>query len=173
MSFVKFAVFTSILLFSFVSAQRFCGLADRASGLIRNGTITTRGKWPWLTALVRSESNQFFCAATLISNRHLLTAAHCMQPKTQITPIRSNEFMAQLGRYELSKAYERGVQVAHPLKVHIHPDWNYDTENYDADLSIILLRRNVAFSFSTSPVCFWRSDEMLLATNGIVVGWVK
>lgn len=50
-----------------------CGLSDSSSGLIIGGVDSPRGKWPWLVALFYIEENKFFCGATLISDRHILT----------------------------------------------------------------------------------------------------
>lgn len=50
-----------------------CGFSDEESGLIIGGTKTPRGKWPWLVALFVVEENKFFCGATLISDRHILS----------------------------------------------------------------------------------------------------
>lgn len=50
-----------------------CGFSDEESGLIINGTKIPRGKWPWLVALFVVEENKFFCGATLISDRHILS----------------------------------------------------------------------------------------------------
>jgi secreted trypsin-like serine protease len=42
---------------------------------ITNGYITTRGQFPWQVALITDDGT--FCGGSLISDRWVLTAAHC------------------------------------------------------------------------------------------------
>lgn len=60
-----------------------CGTSAAAAitPLIANGVVTKRGSYPWLVALFTQKSLalEFTCAGTLISNRYVLTAAHCIR----------------------------------------------------------------------------------------------
>lgn len=50
-----------------------CGNVKYSSELIFGGKYAKRGQWPWLCTLHDSESDEFFCGASLISNRHIVT----------------------------------------------------------------------------------------------------
>ena len=52
----------------------------------RNGEINPVGNWPWMASLGKTndvnKSWTHLCGATLISDRHFLTAAHCIVDKS-------------------------------------------------------------------------------------------
>jgi secreted trypsin-like serine protease len=50
-----------------------CGKFSFNSGLIINGEETVRGEFPFLVALLKHQNQKFFCAATLIAEKHALT----------------------------------------------------------------------------------------------------
>ena len=60
-----------------------CGVnAKRFQTRIVGGRPADPDEWPWLAALVHKSgrgSGQY-CGATLISDTHVLTAAHCLAP---------------------------------------------------------------------------------------------
>lgn len=51
-----------------------CGVGERIVG----GTVAAAGAWPW-TAAVRTKNGGHFCGGTLVSWRHVVTAAHCIK----------------------------------------------------------------------------------------------
>lgn len=52
-----------------------CGTVEFIDPKITRGTQTVRGAWPFLAALYYIEQSSFFCGATLISSKNVLTGA--------------------------------------------------------------------------------------------------
>lgn len=50
-----------------------CGTVEYIDPKITRGTQTSRGAWPFLAALYYIEKSSFFCGATLISSKNVLT----------------------------------------------------------------------------------------------------
>lgn len=144
-----------------------CGSNVKGTGLIIGGSFSEKNQWPWLVALVNKSDENFFCGGTLISKRHVLTAAHCIQPKGQTIQIRFDEFVVLLGKHNLTDRLEHGSFKADPLKVLVHRDWNYLNDRFDADIAIVFLEYEVQLSGKIAPICV--SDTLSLQKKGTVV----
>jgi secreted trypsin-like serine protease len=72
-------IFISISIHS-VFAEDTCGKVSIRSGLVVNGEQALPGEFPFLAALYKLETDQFFCAGNLITRRHVLTGEIIIKP---------------------------------------------------------------------------------------------
>ena len=123
-----------------------CGVAQQsASGnRIIDGDNTSEDEYPWQAFLVIKKHNgkRISCGGSLISNQHILTAAHCTEHASE------GGISAFLGEHDIRYRLGHDVTIS---KVTDHPDYNPFT--LDSDLSILTLSSPVTFSPSVLPVC--------------------
>ena len=63
--------------------------------LLLSGSDAAPGEWPWMAVLLQEGQLRQFCAGTLVSASHVLTAAHC-QPGFLAS------LLVELGEYDIS-----------------------------------------------------------------------
>ncbi|EDW42022.1 serine protease grass [Drosophila sechellia] len=127
-----------------------------------NGTMANSTSRPWM-AFLYSSDGRFICFGSLITNRLVLTAAHCILPKTAI--------IARLGDYDDA----RNQVVARVQSSHMHR--LYNQRNLTNDIAILALDRKVEYTDKIRPICIvrdtrWRkSIDSLNPLTG--AGWAK
>ncbi|CAH1112439.1 unnamed protein product [Psylliodes chrysocephalus] len=152
-----------------------CGQTITTNHLIFDGHVVPRGAYPWLVAifLVKTTGLNYICSGSLISNRHVVTAAHCV--KTDHKKLRPNELVLILGKLNIQKWIPvNGEKIVEPTAIYIHPD--YESLTSDADIAIIILSDFLQFTKYIRPICLWRGDtnlERVVGHAGTVVGWGK
>lgn len=95
---------------------------------IVGGTESTSGEWPWMVLLSTSNStSNFFCGGSLISERWVLTAAHCVLNSP-------GAIYAFVGEYSKST---NDISANKISTIIVHPD--YDPLTSDNDIALLKL----------------------------------
>jgi len=136
-----------------------CGQANTVSKIV-GGVATEANEYPWQVGLISSQSSSRpFCGGSLISDREILTAAHCTQsPISWVT----------LAEHDITKADgEIKAQVCSTIN---HPNYNGNT--LENDFAILRLCNPVSFTKMLSPACLPSSSSNNYdSVTATVSGW--
>ena len=137
-----------------------CG---RKPGEIVGGRAVTPYSLPWQVALVRPGSARPFCGGTLISDRHVLTAAHCM----------GKDFDVMVGEHDFTTTRDA---TRHTVCSYVnHPSYSQDTMN--CDFAMVHLRTPVDIEKKgAAPACLPKEafgGDFLVGKAMTVSGWGK
>ena len=151
-----------------------CGIPSISSSInvntlnrIINGDESISNSWPWIVSLRKtSQINNHFCAGTLIYERFILTAAHC------VSNLDSNELAVVTGIHNIDQtSIDNTYQVA---SRYYHE--SYNSKLLTNDIAILLLKSNVTFSDKVKLACLpmpLNNDtaEAVVNKNVVVIGW--
>uniref|UniRef100_A0AC11ESR7 Uncharacterized protein n=1 Tax=Ovis aries TaxID=9940 RepID=A0AC11ESR7_SHEEP len=126
---------------------------------ILGGQDSEEGKWPWQVSLrVR---NRHVCGASLVTERWVLTAAHCILSRYQYTVMMGDRNLQGI----LSGLV---VPVSHVV---VHPQFS-TSGTVKNDLALLRLRYPVNFTGVIQPICIpEKTFHVQAGTRCWVTGW--
>ncbi|XP_076025192.1 coagulation factor VII [Genypterus blacodes] len=130
---------------------------------IVGGLLQKRGGSPW-QVLVRRSDGYGFCGGTLVSERWVISAAHCFQDTAP--------HHVSIGDYDKQRP-DPGEQIRKVQKVVFHPHFHAFT--FDSDIALLYLAKPVAWSPTVIAACLpdaHLAKYLLKEDNrGMVTGW--
>ncbi len=127
---------------------------------------------PWIVSL-RIYKNKtlydHFCSGSLITTRHVLTSAHCVQDLSEQSSI-----IAVTGLHKRTDVSETAFKNSW-LVINVSRHWQFNKDTLENDLAVLELSSDVQISENISVICL--PDENTSgygeSTNVVVAGWGK
>ncbi|XP_022211314.2 venom protease [Drosophila obscura] len=138
-----------------------CGERNDESRIV-GGTTAGVSEYPWMARL--SYFNRFYCGGTLLNDRYVLTAAHCVKGFMW--------FMIKVtfGEHDRCNDKER-PETRFVLRAFSQ---KFSFSNFDNDIALLRLNDRVPITSFIRPICLPRVEqrnELFVGTRAIATGW--
>lgn len=139
-----------------------CGIPVLHKRIV-GGNEASPNKWAWMAALLRRDTGELYCGGALISNRYVITAAHCTDG------LKAANITIRLGAHNIQEL-SVNVKDFEVSRIREHRDFQKDT--FMNDIAVLRLKHTVKFNEYIRPVCLpERSDEDYFGKTAIATGW--
>ncbi|CAL1278302.1 unnamed protein product [Larinioides sclopetarius] len=131
-----------------------CGTTLFTKTRVVGGQVAEKGGWPWMAVVFvekRNGARSPDCGGALVTDRHVVTAAHCVVTGRGSTTMNPNQLSVRLGAHDLRQSNEPDALDIPVEAVRRHEQ--FDPRTYKNDIAVLRLSRPVQFSNHTSPVC--------------------
>ncbi|XP_037074941.1 venom protease-like [Pollicipes pollicipes] len=122
------------------------------------------GKWPWMVLFGRrtdAGKQEWFCGGVLITDRHVLTAAHCLRPEQTATVV------ARIGEHDLTAFDDVIHQERNITSIVRHPQY-HASQN---DLAVVRLQSPVQLTDAVRPICLPPAGSQHHGQDVEMAGW--
>uniref|UniRef100_A0A2K6PT76 pancreatic elastase II n=1 Tax=Rhinopithecus roxellana TaxID=61622 RepID=A0A2K6PT76_RHIRO len=138
----------TLLLSALVAGALSCGVPTYPPSVTRvvGGEEAKRNSWPWQVSLQYTSNGNWHhtCGGTLIANKWVLTAAHCISS--------SRTYRVVLGRHNLNIA-ESGSLTVSVSKTVVHQNWNSNQISKGYDIALVKLANSVSLTNKIQLAC--------------------
>ncbi|KYN08346.1 Limulus clotting factor C, partial [Cyphomyrmex costatus] len=147
---------------SLLSCTPICGMRDSTAAalIVKGWSVEKEETLPWQATLFSHEDGQwtFFCGGTLIAERVVLTAGHCVW-KTAADTIRVAFGILSSDLNQIGE----NAQVIDVESIELQNAYQDHESNYGSDIALLILKKAVTITTVVGPVCIpWDSNAILL-----------
>ncbi|XP_065343147.1 trypsin-1-like [Cloeon dipterum] len=136
-----------------------CGEKNEDSRIV-GGQETAVNEYPWMARL--SYFGRFYCGGTLINDRYVVTAAHCVRGFMW--------FMIRVSFGEHDRCDKEGKPESRFVLRAIVQDFTF--LNFDHDIALLRLNDRVPISANIKPICLPTvTEEKYVGKIGTASGW--
>ncbi|XP_066262338.1 transmembrane protease serine 9-like [Euwallacea similis] len=121
-----------------------CDCGWRQMKRITGGVNTGVNEFPFMVALIYNSN--MWCGGSLISDRFVLSAAHCVVNK------KATDFALLVGDHDITTGSDTPDSAIYQVSAYeIHP--NYDISSQKNDIALLQSSTQIYFGLSVGPVC--------------------
>ncbi|KAF9801678.1 hypothetical protein SFRURICE_018235 [Spodoptera frugiperda] len=137
-----------------------CGERNEEARVV-GGMESNVNSFPWLGRLIYEKA--FGCAASLINDRFVISAAHCMKGFMWFL------FRVKFGEHDRCDKNQQALMTRYVVKVIAH---NFTLTDLSNDIALLKLNKPVEYSYAVKPVCLpTNDDKSYTSQTAIVAGW--
>lgn len=143
-----------------------CSCGRKNPSRIVGGTNAGINEFPMMCGIVDAIQRIVFCGATIISDRYVLTAAHCMIGRD------FQNLGVLVGDHDLETGTDTNATVLHRvIQAIIHP--RYNERGDQNDVGILKTENDITFNNQVGPVClpFQHSPDTFGGNYVELLGW--
>lgn len=148
---------------------RSANFSSRETRII-GGKRAAVGQYPWVVALFRTEDCSNFeqiCGGSIISERWVLTAAHCVCPRNP------EAYRILAGTNDIVRRDVPSAKMYRISQIYIHPE--YSDAYYKNDIALVHTLTRIDISSGEiyiNRICLPSADEVI-GKNVVTAGWGK
>lgn len=146
--------------------EKNCGLVHETK--IVGGEEADPSDFLWMAAIIRSKPTSGevrpFCGGSLITRRHILTAAHCLE---NLAP---RDVLVRLGSYDFDDATASSFSADYAIDQFRVPA-TYSKKTHAADIAIMRLKTPLQTSDNYKTVCMPQPRRSYVGALGTVTGY--
>ncbi|KAK9499745.1 hypothetical protein O3M35_002730 [Rhynocoris fuscipes] len=149
-----------------------CGWTNKNLARIVNGEETRPHEFPWMVHLsVRFETDQgsfdATCGASIVTPRHIITAAHCVSASGRV--MRPENIEMILGKHDSTKPTGKEVTV-NAEKVFVPKLFLERGLDYH-DFAVIFTKQTIEFNDIIGPICIEPTELPVTNRQAVIMGW--
>ena len=150
---------------------------------------TSPGAWPWMVRLLyanEDKGKETYCGGVLVSNRHVITASHCVEREQRLEKVVLGEsnITTEFDCYDIElgcesndeRCFRAGECAPRSVEVVVkgvvkHPEYDRQSKVSYYDIALIVLDDLVEFSDLIRPVCLPELQSSDLRQTLVMTGW--
>lgn len=146
--------------------ERNCGLVHETR--IVGGDVANPDDFMWMAAIIKSKPKDGdarpFCGGSLITRRHILTAAHCLE---NLAP---RDVLIRLGSYDFDDSTASSLSADFAIDQFRVPA-QYSKKTHTADIAIMRLKTPLSLQDNYKTVCMPIPRRSYVGVLGTVTGY--
>jgi secreted trypsin-like serine protease len=134
-----------------------------ARRMIVGGVEAREHEFPWQASIRRKSTNSHFCGGSIINQRWVITAAHCMSGES------ANQVSVVIGDHTRNDNSNTVRQTLDVTSIHMNP--SYNPIRLTNDVALIKVTQTISFGADLQPVCGPERSNDYHYRKSVCAGW--